>query len=380
MAIRLFFFATACAVIKKTSASTHFSGERLVSSAVGEAQAVVAADFDGDNYNDLLVGSWGDNAVIWFKNEGNAFADGVPITTEADQTGTVFAADLDGDGDDDVLSASFGDNSVLWFENTDGKGTFSTASVISDGALGAFSVYAVDIDGDQDLDVLSASHLDNSIRWFENSDSMGSFVTTVDDRSLITSDADGVWLIFAADIDGDNDVDVVSASRFDGSVRWYNNTDGLGTFETITISSNVTNSYSTYAADMDGDGDVDVVAVSEADSSLYLFENTDGLGTFSSGIVISSNLSGTTNVFTADLDHDDDMDILVASRLGDKVSWFENLDGAGTFNTEQIITDDVNGPVYVRASDMDGDGDLDVLVASDVGDTITWYENQLYTR
>ena len=40
--------------------------------------------------------------------------------------------------------------------------------MISTNADGARSVYAIDVDGDGDVDVLSASLLDNKIAWYEN--------------------------------------------------------------------------------------------------------------------------------------------------------------------------------------------------------------------
>jgi hypothetical protein len=43
-----------------------------------------------------------------------------------------------------------------------------TERVISANADGAFSVYAIDMDGDKDIDVLSASAHGGKIRWFEN--------------------------------------------------------------------------------------------------------------------------------------------------------------------------------------------------------------------
>src|SRR5437667_10690435 len=45
---------------------------------------------------------------------------------------------------------------------------FGTQSVISSSADDAFSVFAADVDGDGDTDVLSASFNDDTIAWYEN--------------------------------------------------------------------------------------------------------------------------------------------------------------------------------------------------------------------
>ena len=45
------------------------------------------------------------------------------ISTSADQASYVYATDVDGDGDIDVLSASYDDNKISWYEN-DGNENF----------------------------------------------------------------------------------------------------------------------------------------------------------------------------------------------------------------------------------------------------------------
>jgi hypothetical protein len=68
---------------------------------------------------------------------------------------SVHAVDVDRDGDMDVLSASGYRDKIAWYEN-DGSEGF-TEHVISTSANGANSVYAADVDADGDMDVLSAS-------------------------------------------------------------------------------------------------------------------------------------------------------------------------------------------------------------------------------
>ena len=98
--------------------------------------------------------------MLWGTHIG--FTESV-ISTSADGARSVYATDVDGDGDMDVLSASYSDDKIAWYEN-DGSGSF-TEHVISTSADKAFSVYAVDVDGDGDMDVLSASYGDDKIAW-----------------------------------------------------------------------------------------------------------------------------------------------------------------------------------------------------------------------
>ena len=83
---------------------------------------------------------------------------------------SVYAADLDGDNDMDVLSASsLGDARIAWYRN-DGTGSFSRAIVIANAASvdSGTSVHAADLDNDGHIDVLSASGNDNKIAWYRN--------------------------------------------------------------------------------------------------------------------------------------------------------------------------------------------------------------------
>ena len=82
--------------------------------------------------------------------------------------GAPGATDVDGDGDTDVLSASRDDDKIAWYESDGGSPPSFTEHVISTTADYAVSVFATDLDGDGDTDVLSASHDDDKITWYEN--------------------------------------------------------------------------------------------------------------------------------------------------------------------------------------------------------------------
>jgi hypothetical protein len=70
--------------------------------------------------------------------------------------------------DVDVASASMTDNKVAWYENANGKGAFGPQNIINESVNGAIFVGSIDLDGDMDMDVFSASMVDNIIAWYRN--------------------------------------------------------------------------------------------------------------------------------------------------------------------------------------------------------------------
>ena len=76
--------------------------------------------------------------------------------------------------------------------------------------------------------------------------------------------------------------------------------------------------------------------------------------------VISTSAAGAQQAYAADLDGDGDADVLSASNLDDKIAWYENL-GGGMFGAQQVISTSADSPRGIHAEDLDGDGDADVL-------------------
>ncbi len=197
-------------------------------------------------------------------------------------------------------------------------------------------------------------------------------------QQLISTDASGAQDVFAVDLDGDGDIDVLSASEGDNKIAWYENLDGLGTFSNQhIITDNLYGTRDVIAADIDGDGDMDVLATSLGDDIVVWFENLDGLGNFGEQIIITNLTNGVVFIYSSDIDNDGDMDVLSASAFDDKIAWYENLDGLGDFGVQQVINENANDVRSVYTADLDGDGDLDVICpSSSVGIGYpTWYEN-----
>src|SRR5207247_2393678 len=183
--------------------------------------SVFAADVDGDGDTDALSASLVDSRIAWYENNGASPPTWTArtISTAAIAASWVFAADLDGDGDTDVLSASQGDNKIAWYENNGASPPTWTARTISTAVMAASSVFAADLDGDGDTDVLSASQVDDKIAWYENKTIHRS--AAFPGQTVITGSADGAYSVFAADVDGDGDMDVLSASFLGDTIAWY---------------------------------------------------------------------------------------------------------------------------------------------------------------
>ena len=239
------------------------------------------------------------------------------LTTTADRVRSVYATDLDGDGDADVLSASAWDDKIAWYRNL-GGGNFASPQTITTSADWAWTVYAEDLDGDGDADVLSASQFDNKIAWYENLGG-GAFGPQV----TITTNAATAVYVHATDLDGDNDADVLSASWFDNKIAWYQNLGGGAFGPQQVISTNLINAQCVRGVDLDGDGDADVISASTGDDKIAWYENLGG-GTFGPQQIISISADGAVSTYAADLDGDGDNDVLSASLLDDRVAWYEN--------------------------------------------------------
>jgi len=195
-----------------------------------------------------------------------------------------------------------------------------------------------------------------------------------------------------ADIDGDGDIDfviqdfaIVPGRSFGHRIVWARN-DGGGDWTVLPIS-NAEETYSDFpfdVADMDNDGDLDVVTGSFGQSfsitgwdlgqgAALRVHTNNGQGSFTQTTILETNFFNQlftgakyiVGVTTADLDRDRDLDIIVLQGSSvSRVAWIPN-NGDGTYGGVQVIwQEDGLNPRGVDTGDVDGDGDIDVVVST----------------
>ena len=285
-------------------------------------------DLDGDHDLDVLavISGW---KLAWYENQGGGeFAAMRQIGTAFDPVGrpgdvlTVQAADLDGDADPDVVGA--GPFAIWWWKN-EGGGEFSGKRVVSTSTERYVSVHAVDLDGDGDADAIAGTDRGKVVHHVNHA---GKFTA----ERVISALGQGPTTVHAADMDGDGDPDVLAASE--AGISWYENNGTFAARQIATANATVVDerggwppvrSLSIHAADLDGDGDMDVLSAFE--SGVVWYENSDG--EFSPPQVFAAFEHPAVSVQAADLDGDGDPDVLSGSRSGGTSAWYRNLSDHG---------------------------------------------------
>ncbi|MBN2778607.1 MAG: VCBS repeat-containing protein [Bacteroidales bacterium] len=312
------------------------------------------ADIDNDSDNDLYICNISGYIDVFSNNGSGIFSFSETLSADGTQIVAGWSAipqfaDLDDDGDLDLY---FRDNSnfIQIFLN-DGYGVFTTSGNVQainpEIDLGSYSspVFA-DFDTDGDLDLYAGCDA-GYIKVFSNDGNANfSFESNLQ--------ADGTEINFGersvpvlADLDLDSDLDFYIGNE-DGNVEIFYN-DGSGVFSSggklqadgsdIDVGFNSSPEF----ADLDNDGDLDLY-VGERYGSIKCFIN-DGLGVFTASTNLYAdgeelNIGSYSNPTFADIDNDNDLDLLVGEVIGD-INIFAN-DGNGNFESIGTLEADGN--------------------------------------
>jgi len=244
-----------------SGAEPFFGAPVTISATALGARAVALADMEPDGDVDVISVSGSSDEIRWHINEGGeapTFSTSV-LVNDAFDARTVAIGDLDGDGDADILNASGGDDAIVWYRN-DGAGSAPFASFVIDAAASnAQDVAIADLDKDGDLDIAAASRDDNTVAWYQNNGQPSPMFT----KRIITQDALFASAVAIGDLNDDGAIDIVSAAFLDDTIRAHLS-DGAETpnFTTNVLSNTVDAANRVALGDLDDDGNLDVVTSS----------------------------------------------------------------------------------------------------------------------
>ncbi len=305
----------------------------------------------------------------------------------------VKAVDLDRDGQEDLLVCDARDDEVLWLRKTD-AGEFEEI-VLATEMRAPVHAEEADMDGDGDLDILVSSM---SI-VFPSNEKIGAVILLDNDgnhqftKHVLLDNVDRVVDVRPADFNGDGQLDLaVGQFGYDeGMVRWMERVGPMEFKSHILL--NLSGTVNVCVADFDGNGALDFAAfVTQQWEEIHMFFN-DGRGNFTARTVFGStnqDFAG-SGMSLCDLNQDGLPDLVFSNGDGfgpttnpgprpwHGVQWLRNK-GKGQFQFARI--GDLPGAYAPLETDLDGDGEMDVVALSSFNDfdkpdavSMVWFRN-----
>lgn len=198
-------------------------------------------------------------------------------------------------------------------------------------------------------------------------------------QQIISTDTEKPSLSIPFDIDNDGDIDILTASAETYQLSWYKNLDGNGNFGNENIIDGTSAFYlSIDFVDIDTDGDKDILYLRNNPRQVVWVENLDGAGNFGNVQVLLEE-DFISSIISIDMDNDGDQDLIAAitDTFTGWITWYENLDGQGTFGEENLLIENWEEFFKIMMIDIDGDGLKDILAVGEsyAPATIFWYKN-----
>lgn len=356
--------------------------------------AVVLGDMNGDGHLDIVLGNQSrrsnpanpassliDGEERIYLNDGEGHFDDpaseIVFGAAVDTTWRLALGDLDGDGQLDVVTAEPGGQSRVWYNGGGAVPSFTTSDVVGTDGAPTYGIALADLDGDGALDV--AAGLDGQqSRVFLSPGALGFLASP---SSTVGETMEMTEALALGDVDRDGDLDLVVGNSppfdfvdgsFDPRSRLHlNNGSGgfFGAYPAFAIGEGEVRAVA--VADVTGDGALEVLFGILGGQSMFVqpvFDPGGGLMFFEGGCpstCFGSDGAATRALATGDVDRDGDLDI-VAGNVGADAVYFNNggLAPTGPFGEGDTASFGGDNTTAVALGDIDGDGDLDAVLGN----------------
>lgn len=308
------------------------------------------------------------------------------------------AFDLDGDSDLDLTSSDAEPNSNLYLLLNDGKGGFQHSFIQKYAGQSEQPIrlerHAIgDINRDGRPDVVIVDNLLSDIRWFENPGKEKIAQPWKLHRVAQRGEVPGSYDVALADFDADGDLDVAASSwRLGNRFEWFENVGAPGNgdkWQRREIVNDIGETRTIAVADFNRDGKPDLLGTARTTNQIVWFANFGKPAAESwKKTVIDDKTIAPTHGHPADIDGDGDLDVLMAFGIvapvaanspdSHQVAWYENVGkpGLGTEWKKYLIAGGFLQGFEAVAGDLDGDGDQDVVATAwSPAGQLAWFEN-----
>lgn len=332
----------------------------------GLARTIKAVDVDKDGDLDIITGGAYHSQLKLYVKDGAQWADASSrMPQQMTAVHDVEPGDVDGDGDLDLLLSDTGDTdptsgaaggrTKLYLNDGAGNFTDVTTTNMPDILVKwSWDVELVDIDNDWDLDALISCKRCTTSYIFRN-DGTGKFT---DDPNALPHFSNN-YEFEAIDIDGDDDLDLATLNDGGALKDHLFVNDGTGKFtdESATRLAGTANPSADdnaaiwVDADADGDPDLFVASLSGPDR----LSLNDGKGVFTlSPSATPNDTPGSLSVAMADFNNDGRIDLVQAQGEGtdpEKLQLASDMIAIDTVAPEFGHIMAMNGKVYARVHD-----------------------------
>jgi hypothetical protein len=320
---------------------------------------VAVADFNNDNLLDLVVANNGTNNVLVLMDYSitpSARQSHCRLQIETDTMTSVVVRDFN---NDHILDIAYNVEANIGILTGMGNETFSEEITYLTGDGFTLQYICVgDLNNDNRMDIISASRFSNNVNIFLGYGN-GTFATMM---AYSTGKGSNPWWIALADVNNDNRLDIVSANTGSDTIGILLG-NGDGTFLTVITYSTGINSMprSVAIGDINSDNHLDIVVANWNGSVIIFLGHGNGIFTFMTTYSVGGNLF---SLALADFSSDNHLDIVIANTKAGNVIVFLGY-GNGTFASQTTYsTGSTSTPYYVVVADFNNDNISDIAATN----------------